>query len=258
MRGLLCLLMSLPLFASAADLTIAAASNYRLLLDDVVQRFEKSEKVEVSVIYGSSGKLATQIQHGAPYDLYFSANAAYMTRLEQAGELAGMVITDGYGQLALLAAEKSEEPFVESLDTLLKEKAIAIAQPRHAPFGQAAVSYLESNGLYERVNESLVYAENVAQVMHMVRSGAAEYGFVALSLIKQGTDAAQRLKIIPLKDKSLLKQQHAVIAGAKNTELATRFSQFMQQPEITQLKRRYGIEPENDDVNNGAPGNGRG
>lgn len=258
MRGLLCLLMSFPLLASATDLTIAAASNYRLLLDDIVQRFEQAEQVDVSVIYGSSGKLATQIQHGAPYDLYFSANSAYMTRLEQAGELTGRVVTDGYGQLVLLASANSQEPFVRSLETLMKSKVVAIAQPKHAPFGQAAVSYLKSAGLYEQVSPSLVYAENVAQVMHMVRSGAADYGFVALSLIEQGTDAAQRMKILPLKDKHLLKQQHAVIDGTKNTKLAARFSHFTQQPEITQLKCRYGIEPENAEVKNGARGNGRG
>lgn len=258
MRGLLCLLMSFPLLASATDLTIAAASNYRLLLDDIVQRFEQAEQVDVSVIYGSSGKLATQIQHGAPYDLYFSANSAYMARLEQAGELTGRVMTDGYGQLVLLASANSQEPFVRPLETLMKGKVVAIAQPKHAPFGQAAVSYLKSAGLYEQVSPSLVYAENVAQVMHMVRSGAADYGFVALSLIEQGTDAAQRMKILPLKDKHLLKQQHAVIDGTKNTKLAARFSHFTQQPEITQLKRRYGIEPENAEVKNGARGNGRG
>ena len=258
MRGLLCLLMSFPLLASAADLTIAAASNYRLLLDDVVLRFEQAEQVDVDVIYGSSGKLATQIQHGAPYDLYFSANSAYMARLEQAGELTGRVITDGYGQLVLLASANSQAPFVRPLETLMKGKVVAIAQPKHAPFGQAAVSYLKSAGLYEQVSPSLVYAENVAQVMHMVRSGAADYGFVALSLIEQGTDAAQRMKILPLKDKHLLKQQHAVIDGTKNTKLATRFSQFMQQPEITQLKRRYGIEPASELPADKEPIHGRG
>lgn len=91
----------LLLFSSlvwATDLTIAAASSYRPLLTELADEFEQRENVSVRLVFGSSGKLATQIQHGAPYDLYFSADDSYIQHLQEEGYLSGKIITDGYAR----------------------------------------------------------------------------------------------------------------------------------------------------------------
>ena len=241
--SLLLLLFSSSVWAT--DLTIAAASSYRSLLTELADEFEQRENVSVRLVFGSSGKLATQIQHGAPYDLYFSADVSYIQHLQTSGYLSGKIITDGYGQLVLWSAKAGLLP--ESIEQLseMKSVTLAIAQPRHAPFGKAAMRVLENHQLADAVEGQLVYAENVAQTAQMALSGAADMAFVALSVLPVDARDDNQLLVLPLSDERLLKQSHAVLRRADDLNLAIQFSQFTQREEFNPLKRKHGLMPGN-------------
>lgn len=237
-------ILSLLLLSSsawAADLTIAAASSSRPLLTELAEEFEQRQGASLRLVFGSSGKLATQIQHGAPYDLYFSADDNYIQHLQESGYLSGEIITDGYGQLVLWSAKADLLP--DSVDKLseMKSVTLAIAQPRHAPFGKAAMRFLENHQLAEAVKDQLVYAENVAQAAQMAVSGAADMALVAFSVLPPDSRNERQMMILPLADKHLLKQSHAVLKRAGDKNLAKQFSQFTQREEFKPLKREHGL-----------------
>lgn len=235
------LLLFLSSTVWAADLTIAAASSYRPLLTELAEEFEQRQGISLRLVFGSSGKLATQIQHGAPYDLYFSADDSYIQHLQETGYLSSEIITDGYGQLVLWSAKADLLPdSVEQLSEM-KSVTLAIAQPRHAPFGKAAMRFLENHQLAEVVQEQLVYAENVAQAAQMALSGAADMAFVAFSVLPPDSRNERQMMILPLADKKLLKQSHAVLKRAGDQNLAKQFSQFTQREEFKPLKREHGL-----------------
>ncbi|RUO76109.1 molybdate ABC transporter substrate-binding protein [Idiomarina seosinensis] len=244
MKRLLLLLMLLTPGLSAAELTIAAASSYRPLLNHLAQQFEQRQQHQVRFVFGSSGKLATQIIRGAPFDLIFSANMAYLKALSDNDLLAGEVVTDGYGQLVLWSKSEAQLTAETDLVKLLQQQRVAIAQPKHAPFGQAAKGYLEQQHIYHQIQPNLVYSENVAQAVHMVHSGAADFGFVALSVIPLEQQSETRMYRIALENEALLRQAHAVLKSAKDKNLANEFSRFVQRQEFDEVKRHYGIEPE--------------
>ncbi|MDV6316346.1 molybdate ABC transporter substrate-binding protein [Idiomarina sp. HP20-50] len=237
-------MLSLLLLSSsvwAVDLTIAAASSYRPLLTELAAEFEQREGVSLRLVFASSGKLATQVQHGAPYDLYFSADDNYLQHLQQAGYLSGDAITDGYGQLVLWSAKAGTLP--DSVEQLagMKSVTLAIAQPRHAPFGKAAMHFLEGHQLADAVQGQLVYAENVAQAAQMALTGAADMALVALSVLPVEQRNNNQMLLLHMTDNFLLKQSHAVLKRAKNKTLAKQFSQFTQLQEFDQLKRKHGL-----------------
>ncbi|MGM0481480.1 MAG: molybdate ABC transporter substrate-binding protein [Pseudomonadota bacterium] len=250
MKRLLLLLALICPELRAAELTVAAASSYRPLLTELAEQFEQREQHQVRLVFGSSGKLATQIIRGAPFDLFFSANVTYIQRLKDKGLLAGAVITDGYGQLVLWS--RASGPLVQGPELLknLHSQRVVLAQPKHAPYGQAAKAYLQQQQIYDSVRPHLVYSENVAQAVHMVHSGAASLGFVALSVIPPEEQIAERMYRIPLKDKALLRQTHAVLASAEHEKLARQFSEFVQRKEFDALKLQHGINPERTAVAN--------
>lgn len=244
MKRLLLLLIILSPGLRAADLTVAAASNYRPLLTHLAQQFEQQEQHQIRLVFGSSGKLATQVIRGAPFDLIFSANVAYIEDLNDKGLLAGDIVTDGYGQLVLWSKADDQLTSDADLLKLLRHQRVVMAQPKHAPFGQAAKAYLEQQQIYDQVEPNLVYSENVAQAVHMVHSGAVDFGFVALSVIPLEEQSEARMYRIPLENKETLRQTHAVLKSAKDHDVASKFSQFVQREEFDAVKCRYGIEPE--------------
>lgn len=243
MKRLLLLMVLVAPAGWAAELTVAAASNYRPLLTHLAQQFEQRQQHKIRLVFGSSGKLATQVIRGAPFDVIFSANAAYIEDLSDKGLLASDIVTDGYGQLVLWSKSSAKLSSAADLLKLMQQQRVAMAQPRHAPFGQAAKAYLQQQQIYHQVKPRLVYSENVAQVVHMVHSGAADFGFVALSVIPSEEQKEAQMLRIPLENKAMLRQTHAVLKSASNTDLATKFSQFVQREEFDDVKRYYGIEP---------------
>lgn len=224
---------------NAEPLTIAAASSYRPILEPITQAYREQHQQVVRVIYGSSGKLATQIAAGAPFDLYFSANPRFMQKLRQQ-LLVDRVHDDGIGQLVLWAPRSKAA--LQPADIMQAEIRVAIAQPRHAPYGQAALGWLKNQGLYEQIKPKLVYAENVAQAAQMVFSGAADFGLVALSVVPLDARSENQLLQLQLDDPQWLQLSYARVAGSEQVTAARAFSQFYRQSQFDALKQRFGIQ----------------
>jgi molybdate transport system substrate-binding protein len=171
--------------ARPQELTVAAAADLRPALEEISAGFEKTSRVSVRIVYGSSGSFYEQIENGAPFDFFLSANADYPQRLESAGlALANSYYEYAQGKLVLLTRMDSKLDLQKGLQVLLDPavKKIAIADPNHAPYGQAAVAALKTEGLYERISAKIVTGENVSQATSYVSSGAAEVGLLAKSL----------------------------------------------------------------------------
>jgi len=179
-------LWMLMALAQAQQLTVAAASSLRPTLDYLVERYQQQyPDSEVSIIYGSSGRLSAQIINGAPFDLFLSADMEYPQRLRE--QLADVSEPQIYtiGRLVMWSARLDAAAL--SLQDLAADdiRRIAIAQPSVAPYGERARQALVAAGLWDKVQAKLVFGESISQAAQMAASGAADVGLFALSLAAQ-------------------------------------------------------------------------
>jgi len=231
--------------AVAEELTIAAAADLNFAFKEIVAGFEKTTGNHVKLTLGSSGNFYAQIQNGAPFDLYFSADIAYPRKLEEAGlTLPGSLYPYAVGRIVLWAGNGSHLDFSKGLETLHEPmiKKIAIANPKHAPYGRAAVAAMEHAQVYDRVKDKLVLGENIAQAAQFVESGAANVGIIALSLaLAPPMQAAGHYWEIPADAYPPIEQGAVVLMGGKNQERAKAFLSFIQGAEGQTIMRRYGF-----------------
>lgn len=229
--------------AWAEDLSIAAASDLKFALDEIKASYLKANPDDkVDVIYGSSGKLNTQIQQGAPFDLFFSADIAFPQALVKAGQAASDVTPYALGRIVLWSKNTDASKMtLESLkDASIKH--IAIADPTHAPYGKRAQEALTATGLWEAVKPKLVYGETIAQANQFVESGNAEAGIIALSLMaKPDQPEPNKFYMIPDNLHEPLEQAFVITARAKDNAAAKRFAAYMQQPEARTHMVKYGF-----------------
>src|SRR5262249_26443037 len=198
-------LLAFTLQTTAQEITVAAAADLRPAMDEIIAKFHGANpNAVVKATYGSSGNFFQQIQNGAPFDLFFSANTDYPKKMES----AGLVVTGSYyeyarGKIVLLVAAKSDLDLTQGLRLLLdpKVRKIAIADPSHAPYGQAAVAALKTEKIYDQVSVKLVTGENISQAASFVLSGAADVGIASLSLALAPSSKSQvRYAEIPAND----------------------------------------------------------
>src|SRR3989440_642733 len=155
-------------------------------MNELAEKFEKQSGTKVNVTYGSSGNFFSQMQNGAPFDLFFSADIEYPRRLEAMGLAEpGTLYEYAVGRIAIWTpADSKVDVTKQGWKTLLDASVekLAIANPEHAPYGRAAIAALQPAGLYESVKSKLVYGENISQAAQFVQSGNAQAGVVAVSL----------------------------------------------------------------------------
>lgn len=235
-----------PSIAVSNDLTIAAASDLNFAFKDLVAEFEKVTGTHVKLSLGSSGNFFSQIQHGAPYDLYFSADIRYPQKLEQTGHaVPGSVYKYAIGRIVVWAPKSSpvsvEQFGMESLaDPSIKK--IAIANPKHAPYGRAAIAAMEHFKVHERVKDKLVLGENISQAAQFVESGASDIGIVALSLaLAPPMRAAGKYWEVPAEAHPPLEQGVVILTGAKNPGAAKAFLDFLKGTQGQEIMQRYGF-----------------
>jgi molybdate transport system substrate-binding protein len=182
-------------WAGAADVRIAAASDLRPAMEAIAVEFRAlNPHAVLRVSYGSSGKFATQLRHGAPFDLYFSADERYPAMLAAEG-LGSAPQRYARGRLVLWMRGEGPPPeLVELLGPRVRR--IAIANPEHAPYGERAMDVLRASGLDEALRSRLVLAENAGQSLHFVHSGAAEAGLLAYSLVRHAGARGGRYQLI--------------------------------------------------------------
>ena len=243
------LLISISLFvvgqtAYAGDkITIAAAADLKFALDEIVVLFNKAHPSDqVETIYGSSGKFQTQIRQGAPFDLYFSADIAYPRALKAEGLSASEVQPYAVGRIVLWSPSRDagKMTLADLADPAIQK--IAIANPKHAPYGKRAEEALKAAGVWEKVEAKLVYGENVAQAAQFVQTGNAQVGIIALSLALSPELAKQGgYALISDKLHQPLEQGFIITRRAADNLLAQAFASFMADKEARVVMSRYGF-----------------
>ena len=169
--AVLAALSCLPKSVRADTFTIAAASDLRFALDEVVDIFEQAHPdYDITVIYGSSGRMTNQISNGAPFDIFFSADIAFPEILQQQGLTATDPSVYAIGRIVLWSSrlDASEMTIADLTDERIRR--IAIAQPAHAPYGQRAREALQAAGIWEQIQHKLVFGENIAHAAQMAES----------------------------------------------------------------------------------------
>lgn len=211
----------------------------------VIAQFENATRQTVTVTFGSSGNFFSQIQNGAPFDLFFSADVEYPRRLDADGLVEkGSVSTYAIGRLVLWARKASGLDVRRGLPLLLDAnvRRIAIANPATAPYGRAAVAALQHEQLHDRVKAKLVFGDNVAQAAQFVDSGNADAGLIAESLALD--PAVQDRGVyyeIPAIFHPTIEQAVAVIQASRRKTAAHAFLAFMRTPGIVSLMESYGF-----------------
>jgi molybdate transport system substrate-binding protein len=236
-------------------LTVAAAADMQPLMQEMVSSYElavgsnKAERFaahKIALVFGSSGNLTTQIENGAPYDVFFSADAGFPRRLINEGR----AIPDSFHIYAIgkpviwvpsgsnldldhLGAKALLDPSVQK---------IAIANPQHAPYGRAAVEGLKNLGIYDQVASKLVLGENVSQAAQFVSSGNAQAGIIALSLVLTSPMKYGHYWTIPQQAYTPLRQAVVIVAGSKHLDEARRFVDSFLRQRDPNLLPRFGFD----------------
>ena len=212
---------------------------------ELVPEYEKATGNRVKLTLGSSGNFFSQIQNGAPFDLYFSADIAYPRKLEEAGlTVPGSLYPYAVGRIVLWAGNGSQLDLSKGLEILREPtiRKIAIANPKHAPYGRAAVAAMEHAQVYDRVKDKLVIGENISQAAQFVESGAADVGIIALSLaLAPPMQAAGYYWEIPADAYPPIEQGAVMLQGGKSRDGARAFLLFVQSVQGQAIMKRYGF-----------------
>ena len=243
-KVLLCLGFLIFFSAHAADkLTIAAASDLRYALVEISSLFRQQHSaVQLTIVYGASGKLSTQIRHGAPFDMFFSADISFPAQLHQDGLAATAPQPYALGHLVLWSPKQNMAGISLSQLAEFNFNRLAIAQPAHAPYGQRAKQALQAAGVWQKVEPKLVYGENIAQTAQLAQSGGADIAIIALSLAKFPELASQGFQLIPAELHQPLLQAYVITHHGADNHNARRFSAFMATSEVLSIMQRYGFE----------------
>jgi molybdate transport system substrate-binding protein len=241
---LIAFLFCLASSASAQTLRIAAASDLQFVLPDLAAQYEKQSGVKLAITYGSSGNFVAQIQNGAPFDIFFSADVNYPHQLvvAQLADVSSLQIY-GVGHLVLwLPPDSPLEPSA-GLKTLLdlRIQKIAIANPDHAPYGRAAVAALRDAGLYDQLKSKLVFGENISQAAQFAQTGGAQAGLLAHSLTFSPAMKSGKFWTIPTDKYPSVEQAAVLITASPNKEAALLFLAFLKTPAARAILERYGF-----------------
>src|SRR3954465_7018145 len=230
----------------ADELNVAAASDLSFAMKELAASYEKQTGTAVKVTLGSSGNFFTQIQNGAPFDMFFAADIDYPKKLEAAGlGEPGTLYQYATGKVVMWVPANSKLDVSKGLALLLDPsvRKIAIANPKHAPYGRAAVAAMTKQGVYEKVSDKLVFGENISQTAQFVESGNADVGIIALSLALAPAMADKgKYFEVPQDLYPPLDQGAIVIKASQKKEQAKQFLAYLKTPEGVALMQRYGFK----------------
>jgi molybdate transport system substrate-binding protein len=228
-------------------LTVAAASDLQAALPEMINTFERESNATVTVSFGSSGNFFAQIQNGAPYDVYLSADIDYPRRLVASGHAdASSLYQYATGRLALWTRKDSGIDVSKGLRGLTDSRIgrIAIANPTHAPYGRAAEAALRYEKVYDAVRHRLVLGENISQTAQLVDSGNASVGIIALSLaVGPALRARGTYAEIPQASHPAIDQAAVIVSASKHKALARALVAYLGRPEARQIFLRFGFMP---------------
>ncbi|MFQ5427609.1 MAG: molybdate ABC transporter substrate-binding protein [Thermodesulfobacteriota bacterium] len=227
--------------ASGEVITVAAASSFSFALTEIAEDFSsaRSNHPAVRLVFGSSGILSRQIERGAPFDVFISANSVFMDELARSNSLrADSVRPFARGRivLAMLASSGVDVTNPGALSGGGIKK-VAIANPLHAPYGRAAVEAMKSAGVWEEVRKKLVYGESVRQTLQFVESGNVDAAIIALSVAKR-----EGIRAVPI-DAALhgpILQTAAVLRATTHQKASEEFIQYLTGPQGMLVLEKYG------------------
>ena len=230
---------------SCGTVTVAAASDLADAMREIATNFEKASGCTVRVSTGSSGNFLSQIENGAPFDVFFSADVEYSKKLESEGlALPGTTYLYAVGKIVLWIRNDSRLDLSRGISALRDPsiRKIAIANPQHAPYGRAAEEALRNAGVYDAVKDRLVLGENISQAAQFVESGNADAGILALSLaLSPGLKDRGRFWRIPENFYAPIQQGVVIVSASQNPRGARAFIDYVKSPATTALLERYGF-----------------
>ena len=230
----------------APELMVAAAADLSTVLKEIGDRFQKNTGVTVKLSFGASGALTQQIQNGAPFDLFFSADMDFPRQLIAVGAADGdSLYKYAVGRLVLwVPADSPLDVAHQGMKALLDASVqkIAIANPQHAPYGRAAVAALKHAGMYDRVADRLVLGENVSQAAQFVESGNAQAGFVALAhAVAPAMRSKGKYWEVPADGYPPLTQGAVLLSHSQHQKEAAAFLEYIKTKEASELFQKYGF-----------------
>lgn len=222
---------------------VAAAADLRFAFNELLPLFQKSHPGhQLELIMGSSGKFMQQIESGAPFDVFFSADVNFPKALVASGKAVAPVTTYAFGRIVLWSAKVEASRLTLASLTQPEFRRIAIAAPDHAPYGARAREALKYAGVWNQVQPKLVFGENISHTAQLIDSQAAEVGIIALSLaMNDGLKAKGGYFLIPANTHQPLEQAFAVTRYGRNNPAAQAFARFMSTPQARQVLKRYGF-----------------
>jgi molybdate transport system substrate-binding protein len=239
-------IIDLPVFAQNSDITIAVAANVQYAMKDLKAEFEKESGIKTNVIIGSSGQLTAQIQQGAPYDVFISADMKYPKVLFNNGKAVEFPKVYAYGSLVIWTLKKGIS-FEDDYRELLKRdiQKIALANPRTAPYGVATIEALKYFKIYNQVRDKLVYGESISPTNQYIVSKAADVGFTAKSVVLSPAMLGKGAwKEIPPEAYQPIKQGCVILSYGFNHHLkeAQLFYNFLFSGEAMKILEKYGYK----------------
>jgi len=253
------LVVAFAIFAAVAagaapgqTIRVAGAADLQPVLPPILEQFKQATGIDAQVTYQASAALTTQIQNGAPFDVFLSANLEYPQKLissalaEGLGDgTAGTSIVYAKGALVLWTRKDAHLPD-PNIDLLRSPQVrhLAIANPDRAPYGKAAVAFLRKLGLYELVKPKLVVAENISQAAQFVDSGNADAGLISLtSALTPRLSADGRYFLIPADQYPPIEQGAVLVSKTQQRVAAKKFLVFLMSAPIQEQLRKYGLTP---------------
>ena len=244
--AVLCGLLAMPGRFQAQAPAIAAASDLQFALEAIARAFTAETGERVTLVFGSSGNLARQVMEGAPFELFLSADEAFVDALADAGFSRDRGMLYAVGRIVLFAPRGSPlivDEQMEGLRALLAREAglrFAIANPDHAPYGRAAEAALRARGLWERLQPALVLGENISQAAQFATAGGAAGGILAYSLVLAPALAGRgTYALIPESLHPPLRQRMVLLKRAG--PVSQRFYEHLRRPPARALFEQYGF-----------------
>ncbi len=238
------LLLCLSFTASADEVQVAVAANFTAPMQKIAEAFARDTGHRAVLAFGATGKFYAQINNGAPFDVLLAADEQTPQRLEDDGQgVAGSRFTYAIGSLVLWSAR---EGYVDPQGRVLTDgdfRHLALANPKTAPYGAAALQTLEKLGLRERLQPRFVQGENIAQTHQFVASGNAELGFIALSqVIEDGGIARGSAWRVPADQHQPIRQDALLLQRGEHNPAARALLDYLRSASAVALIRAYGYE----------------
>ena len=230
--------------ALAEDVNVAVAANFTAPMNAIAAEFAKDTGHKALLSFGSSGKFYAQIKNGAPFQMFLSADDEKPAMLEKEGmAVPGSRFTYAIGTLVLWSAKPG---FVDDKGAVLKGgqfNKLALASPKLAPYGTAAMEVMAGLGLTSALGPKLVQGENIAQTWQFVSTGNAELGFVALSqVMKDGKISSGSAWVVPAKLHTPIRQDAVILASGKGNAAAEALSRYLKGDKAKAIIRAYGYD----------------